>query len=197
MFCCESILLMDSPRPRCLIDVEFLILGPVSGKILVKVAAPAVAYPICIIRGRTNRNSFGSPTIQIAKQMCKLLDLVRRETGKLVVDDDVVCRFRLGNDGTGVSGKTKKKASVSKTHGSFQGCMRLQVEIPTAFHCDASIDDRAVERVAVVHRVHFAWCRRIEAGMMTLADDDNGDSWHVFRAAEFSTRFLDCFELCF
>ena len=51
--------------------------------------------------------------------------------------------------------------------------MRLEVEIPSFLHCDASVDYGAGKGVVAMFCVRVLWTRRVETGVVALADDNN------------------------
>lgn len=53
--------------------------------------------------------------------------------------------------------------------------MRLQIEVPSVLHGDASVHYGAWKRVTAVFPIGMAFVCRVETGVVTLADDDDGD----------------------
>lgn len=75
--------------------------------------------------------------------------------------------------------------------------MCLEIEIPSFLHRDAAVDYGAGTWVAAVVYVSMVGSRGVEAGMVALADDDNGEfgGLEVFRSIEFRAHFFHRFQL--
>ena len=138
-------------------------------KKLREVTSSPLAHHVRIVSRRADADGFGGATEKIAHVVRQILEhvghvLKRRfhvALGKDFVEHDVV---------------------VSGPRGALERGVRLQEEIPVAGLGNSAVDYSAVSSIGGV--VGATDSRRIETGVVALADDDNGD----FRETIFRIR---------
>src|SRR5690606_23010363 len=108
---------------------------------------------------RADRDTLGSTSEEVAKVVGQLVQLIGLEAVFIV--DDVVMR---------------------RTGGTLQTLMRLEVEVVVVDGGDAAVDDRTGHGVAGL-AVGTGFVGGVQAGMVALADDDDGDGRSVVLGA--------------
>ena len=68
--------------------------------------------------------------------------------------------------------------------------MSLQEEVPVAGLGDAAVDDGPGDWVLAVRVLLCCW---VEAGVVALSDDDDGQTWETFLCLVCWVGFLACF----
>lgn len=122
----------------------------------------ALTRDVGIVRWRADAHSLGSASKGVTEGLCELFDLVGNVLALATGSKDLVQHYHV----------------VRGAAGSLDHVVRLQEEIPHALFGHAAIDNGAgleisTESAAVVG-VHVLVASWVEARMVALADDDDG-----------------------
>lgn len=122
----------------------------------------ALTRDVGIIRWRADAHSLGSAAKRVAECLRELLDLVGDVLALAAGTKDLVQYYYI----------------VRGTAGALDHIVRLHVKIPYTLFSHTAIDNGtglevSTESAAVVG-VHVLVARRVEACVVTLADDDDG-----------------------